>query len=80
MSTVDSNGSARERLKCLLIQYQGVAEITGFSKKTISRYWKRGEMPAPKRIGGKLVWRLEDILKWIDELGSGALPSGRKRR
>lgn len=47
--------------------------IIGVSDKTIWQWVKRGEFPAPIRIGGNVtVWRLSDVQAWMKSKGMEA--------
>ena len=44
--------------------------IIGVSDKTIWQWVKRGEFPAPIRLGGNVtVWRLSDVQAWMQSKG-----------
>jgi predicted DNA-binding transcriptional regulator AlpA len=62
--------SGREPNLPLLLTLQQVSELTGYSERSISRYWKAGEFPAPIRVRATLRWRLRDVLDWIDNHGT----------
>ena len=47
--------------------------LIGVSDKTIWQWVKRGEFPAPIRIGGNVtVWRLSDVQAWMQAQGLDA--------
>jgi predicted DNA-binding transcriptional regulator AlpA len=70
----------------------GVMEITPFSAPTIRSAERRGELPA-YRVCGRLLFRLSDVLEWIEKgrtaprrvpppelLAAAGRPRGRRRR
>ena len=44
-----------------------IVKLTGRTKKTLQRWWKKGEFPEPAKINGLLAWRVKDINNWLDE-------------
>ena len=44
-----------------------IVKLTGRTKKTLQRWWKKGEFPEPVKINGLLAWRVKDINNWLDE-------------
>jgi excisionase family DNA binding protein len=87
MTTVDEKVERLKVLKeCLKDQAGGVLlepllttsdleRLLKVDRRTISRLVKRGELPAPLKLGGSNRWRAEDINAAIDRLGRRA---GRK--
>ncbi len=52
----------------LLIEVEGVAEMTGLSVRSIWRFSSSGKMPKPIAIGGKAKrWSYQELLKWVEE-------------
>jgi len=43
-----------------------VSYLTGFSVRTIRRMDASGEMPRPIRKGRKVLWRLDEIRRWVE--------------
>jgi predicted DNA-binding transcriptional regulator AlpA len=87
MTTVDEKVERLKILKeCLKDQAAGVLlepllttpdleRLLKVDRRTITRLVKRGELPAPLKLGGSNRWRPEDITAAIDRLGRRA---GRK--
>lgn len=44
-------------------------EITGYSKNTIYQMHSRGQLPMALKVGGKLLFRTEELLAWVEEGG-----------
>jgi predicted DNA-binding transcriptional regulator AlpA len=50
-----------------LIDVKETAYLLCVSVKTVRRYSEAGLLPAPKKVGSALRWRLSDIRAWIAE-------------
>ncbi len=50
----------------LLGDAKTVSHLTGFSVRTIRRMDAGGEMPRPIRKGRKVLWRLDEIRRWVE--------------
>jgi len=50
-----------------LIDIGELAAITGLSRATLWRHHETGMIPAGRRIGRAVRWRLSDIRGWIDQ-------------
>lgn len=51
-----------------LISAPELAEQMNVSTQTIRRWWKAGQMPAPRRFGRRVIrWRRSDIDEWIEQ-------------
>lgn len=58
----------------------GTTTITGLSTSTIKRMIQRGQFPAPRfNNGGRRMWLIADIDKWIAENTVGTPATGAKR-
>ncbi len=52
-----------------LMTRREVSKVTTLSRTTLWRYVDEKRFPEPRRIpGGPLVWRVGDVLRWIEEL------------
>lgn len=49
-----------------LLSIQQMAHELGTSKEGVYARMKRGQLPAPLRIGDTPFWRKEDWVKWLD--------------
>ena len=54
----------------LLIDAKLLAKLLSVGLRTVRAMDASGKLPQPLRIGGRVVWRLEEIRAWID---AGAL-------
>jgi excisionase family DNA binding protein len=61
----------------LLLDVRTVARLLNVSVRTIHRLKATGEMPAPVRLGGRVLWRRAELLAWL-EVGCPSRLSTRK--
>jgi len=48
-----------------------LSELLGMSEKSIERFAKCGEFPAPVALGNRAKrWRAVDVAAWVDRLGT----------
>lgn len=45
--------------------------IGGLSRTTIWRMVRKGEFPAPRRVGGRALWSDADVTAWIEQTAQG---------
>ena len=51
-----------------LLRRAEVERLTGLSRSAIYQKMKKGEFPAPKKVGPHAVrWLLSEIRRWIDD-------------
>lgn len=50
----------------LVADAAALAELLSSSVRSIRTWDAAGKLPAPIRIGGRVVWRLEEIRRWLD--------------
>lgn len=56
-----------------VVTVREVAELLGVNPRTIWRLSARGEIPAPIRLGDRVVrWRLSDLREHLDRKAAGA--------
>lgn len=56
-----------------VINVREVAELLGVNARTVWRMSQRGEIPAPIRLGDRVVrWRLSDLREHLDRKASAA--------
>lgn len=55
----------KNTLNPLLIDIERVSEITSLAKRTIARRVAAGDMPKPRRIGGRRLWSTEELTQWV---------------
>ena len=66
------------KIETKLLRLPQVMEITSLSKSSIYRYEKAGNFPKRLSLGSNcVVWKLNDINKWISNLAFVA-PDGGK--
>ena len=67
-----------------VINVREVAELLGVNVRTIWRMAQRGELPAPIRLGHRVIrWRLSDLREHLDRKaggGDGVLRAARGAR
>ena len=56
-----------------VINVREVAELLGVNARTVWRMSQRGEIPAPIRLGDRVVrWRLSDLREHLDRKAAAA--------
>jgi predicted DNA-binding transcriptional regulator AlpA len=56
---------SREALQPLLLPAGDAARLCGISEVTWYRLKAAGKLPQPVRLGGRVLWRLEELRDWI---------------
>ncbi len=57
-----------------VINVREVAELLGVNARTVWRMSQRGEIPAPIRLGDRVVrWRLSDLREHLDRKAGGSV-------
>ncbi len=54
-----------------LLTVEDLERMLRVDRRTVSRLCKRGQIPAPIKLGGGNRWRLKDIVEAIDRLDPG---------
>ena len=57
---------AKAELTPLTVDAKQLAGLLGQSLRTIRTWDASGRLPQPLRIGGRVVWRLEEIRAWLE--------------
>ena len=57
---------AKVELTPLTVDAKRLAGLLGQSLRTIRTWDASGKLPQPLRIGGRVVWRLEEINAWLE--------------
>jgi prophage regulatory protein len=57
--------AALDELGPLLVDTDRAAELCGVSPATWFRLKAAGKTPAPVRLGGKVLYRVEDLVTWV---------------
>jgi len=50
----------------LLLDVRAVARLLSVSVRTIHRLNAAGELPAPIRLGGRVLWRHAELVAWLE--------------
>lgn len=53
------------RLKPLAVDARGLAGLLCCGLRTVRTWDAAGKLPAPIRIGGRVVWRVSEIRAWL---------------
>ena len=61
-----STSKAKVELAPLTVDAKRLAGLLGQSLRTIRTWDASGKLPQPLRIGGRVVWRLEEINAWLE--------------
>lgn len=56
----------RRRLAPLVVDARRLARLLGAGLRTVRTWDAAGRLPAPIRIGGRVVWRVNEIRAWLD--------------
>lgn len=78
-SPSDDHGPDNSR-EPLLISVSELATILKCSTRTVWRMESAGLLPSPVRFGGKVRWRYQDIIQWIEKNCPPNNPSTNKPR
>ena len=61
-----ATSKAKVELAPLTVDAKRLARLLGQSLRTIRTWDASGKLPQPLRIGGRVVWRLEEINAWLE--------------
>jgi predicted DNA-binding transcriptional regulator AlpA len=50
----------------LVVDARRLAGMLGCGLRTVRTWDAAGKLPAPVRIGGRVVWRVSEIRAWLD--------------
>jgi prophage regulatory protein len=53
------------QLEPLVVDAKGAAQLLSSGLRTVRSWDAAGKLPAPIRIGGRVVWLVEDIRAWL---------------
>ena len=73
MSSCDTAGGQESAGLKALLTARDLQRVFTVSKRTLSRWCKKGELPMPARIGGRSRWRREDIDGVLKRLFAGGV-------
>lgn len=67
----------------ILLDISDVQEVIGLSLSSIRRGVEQGTIPAPVRVGTRILWRVTDLTDWAENLVNNPVVKketrGRKR-
>ena len=52
-----------------VVDVKGASEITGLSPNTLYQLHSRGRVPGVRKVGSRLVFRVEELRAWVDRGG-----------
>ena len=55
----------RRKLPPLVVDAKRLAKLLGLGLRTIRTHDAAGKLPAPVRIGGRVVWSVAEIRAWL---------------
>ena len=55
----------RRRLSPLVVDARRLARLLCCGIRTVRTWDAAGKLPAPIRIGGRVVWRMDEIRAWL---------------
>ena len=50
----------------LVVDAKALAKLLGSGLRTVRSWQAAGILPTPVRIGGRVLWRVQEISDWID--------------
>lgn len=62
----DPPARKRRRLSLLVVDARRLAKLLCAGIRTVRTWDAAGKLPAPIRIGGRVVWRVSEIRAWIE--------------
>ncbi|MBK8259986.1 MAG: helix-turn-helix domain-containing protein [Nannocystis sp.] len=51
-----------------ILYVQDLADLLGRSEKAVRHAMRRGLLPEPLKLAGRLAWRRADVLSWVSEI------------
>lgn len=64
-ATVDQRRSD-PKIEPMLMGASAAAKLCGISLASWYRHLSAGKTPRPIRLGGRVLWRVSDLRRWID--------------
>ncbi len=61
----DPPARKRRRLSPLVVDARRLAKLLSAGVRTVRTWDAAGKLPAPIRIGGRVVWRVAEIRAWL---------------
>jgi predicted DNA-binding transcriptional regulator AlpA len=61
----DPPARKRRRLSPLVVDARRLARLLCAGVRTVRTWDAAGKLPAPIRIGGRVVWRVDEIRAWL---------------
>ncbi|HEX4610151.1 MAG TPA: helix-turn-helix domain-containing protein [Urbifossiella sp.] len=50
----------------LVVDAKALAALLGVGVRTVRTWDAGGKLPKPVRLGGRVVWRLDEVRAWLD--------------
>lgn len=50
----------------LVADAKGLSKLLGLGVRTIRTHDAAGKLPQPVKLGGRVVWRLDEVRAWLD--------------
>lgn len=66
LSTPPEKTKRRRKLSPLVVDARRLAKLLCCGLRSVRTWDAAGKLPAPIRIGGRVVWRLSEIRAWLD--------------
>ena len=66
LRSVVADPSARRRLSPLVVDAKRLARLLCAGIRTVRTWDAAGKLPKPIRIGGRVVWLVDEIRAWLD--------------
>jgi predicted DNA-binding transcriptional regulator AlpA len=63
----DRAGPTPPAVELLLAPAPGAASLCGISEASWYRLKAAGKLPAPVKLGGRVLWRVEELRRWCAE-------------
>ena len=66
LAPIDADPPAGSAAAPLVVDARRLAKLLGSGVRTVRTWDAAGKLPAPLRIGGRVVWRVNEIRAWLD--------------
>jgi predicted DNA-binding transcriptional regulator AlpA len=62
-----------------LLTVEDLERLLRVDRRTVRRLWKKGQLPAPCKLGGSNRWRAEEIVDALDVLAGRRNRRGKRK-
>jgi len=59
------SGAESAELVPLAVDAKGLARLLSCGERTVHTWKSAGRLPTPFRLGGRVLWRVEEIREWL---------------